>query len=406
MGRQGLAPGEWGSISTVRVITASGTAYKSRAWFRGFDGRRRRMERWGTSQAASQRALATALQDAATAGVGRLTARDTLDEAVRQWLDDLEQLVRMDQRSPGTVQTYRRQWKRSVSPALGNLRLGEVTTPVVDRFLVDLHERVGPATSRTARAVISGAMGRAVREGAIRFNPTREVRRLSTAPRRRPRALTEQERAAWFLAVTRDPRAVSRDLPDLCAFMLATGLRLGEVVAVLWSEIDLEEGAVDVTSTLIRVTGQGVIRKATKSSAGQRRLPLPRWCVAMLRRRAEVGVGPDEPVFGTIDGGFREPRTVSRWLHEVRADSDLEWVTSHAWRKTTASILDGSGVTARIIADQLGHSRVSMTQDVYLGRGEQDPRVLAALEAANPRPPSLPQSGGQSGGLDDVEGGD
>lgn len=169
------------------------------------------------------------------------------------------------------------------------------------------------------------------------------------------------------------PMALPRDLPDLCAFILATELRLGEVVAVLWSEVDLEEGAVDVTSTLIRVTGQGLIRKTTKSTAGQRRLPLPQWCVAMLRRRAESGAGPDRPVFGTVDGGFRESRTVSRSLHEVRANSDLEWVTSHAWRKTTASILDGSGVAARIIADQLGHSRAAMTQDVNLGRGEQDP---------------------------------
>ena len=101
-------------------------------------------------------------------------------------------------------------------------------------------------------------------------------------------------------------------------------------------------------------------------------------------RDAEVGVGPEEPVFGTVDGGFREPRTVSRWLYEVRLDSDLEWVTSHAWRKTTASILDGSGVTARIIADQLGHSRVSMTQDVYLGRRSVDPRVVTALELVAP----------------------
>mgnify|MGYP001113617781 CR=1 FL=1 len=407
MPRPRLAPGEWGAIRTVRVESASGAAYRSRARFRGFDGRARVVERTGRSQAASQRALTAALQEAAeAAGAGRLSAQDTLEEAVRQWLEDLDQLVRMGERSPGTVQTYRQQWSRNVSPSLGGLRLGEITTPVVDRFLVDLHERVGSATSRTARAVISGAMGRAVREGAIRSNPTREVRRLSAAPRRRPRALTEQERAAWFLSVTRDPRAVSRDLPDLCAFMLATGLRLGEVVAVLWSEIDLEEGTVEVTSTLIRVTGQGLIRKATKSASGQRRLPLPQWCVAMLRRRADVGVGLDEPVFGTIDGGFREPRTVSRWLYEVRADSDLEWVTSHVWRKTTASILDGSGVTARIIADQLGHSRVSMTQDVYLGRGEPDPRVLVALEAANPQgnPPGV--SGGQSGDLGGVRGGE
>ena len=73
--------------------------------------------------------------------------------------------------------------------------------------------------------------------------------------------------------------------------MLATGLRIGEVVAVLWSEVDLEVGTVAVTSTLIRVTGQGLIRKPTKSAAGQRLLPLPQWCVAMLRRRAGVGWG-------------------------------------------------------------------------------------------------------------------
>lgn len=161
--------------------------------------------------------------------------------------------------------------------------------------------RVGSATSRTSRAVISGALGWAVREGALRFNPTREVRRLSGSPRRRPRALTEQERAAWFLAVTRDPRSVSRDLPDLSAFMLATGLRIGEVVAVLWSEVDLGAATVEVTSTLIPVTGEGLIRKPTKSAAGQRLLPLPQWCVSMLRRRAEVGVG-------------RMSRSSARWM--------------------------------------------------------------------------------------------
>ncbi|WP_427383904.1 hypothetical protein [Janibacter sp. G56] len=95
---------------------------------------------------------------------------------------------------------------------------------------------------------------------------------------------------------------------------------------------------------------------------------------------------------------------MSRWLYEVRLDSALEWVSSHAWRKTMANILDGSGVTARIIADQLGHSRVSMTQDVYLGRGETDPRVLAALEAVDPRTAPEVESGGISGGFGQEQG--
>lgn len=396
MARRALEPGEWGSVSTVRVEADGAVRFRSRVRYRGTDGRLRQVERWGASSAAAQRAMSEALDELTATATSALTSRDTLDEAIRQWMADLEQLERMGQRSPGTLQTYRRQWEGHVSPGLGALRLTQVTTPVVDRFLVDLHERVGAATARTARAVISGAMGRAVREGAIRFNPTREVRRLKSTPRRRPRALTEEERAAWFLAIARDPKAASRDLPDLCAFMLATGLRIGEVLAVVWSEVNLLHGTVEVTSTLLRVTGRGLIRKPTKTDAGQRVLVLPTWCVAMLRRRAAIGVGPEEPVFGTIDGGFREPRTVSRWLFQVREANGMEWVTTHTWRKTTASVLDGSGITARMIADQLGHSRVSMTQDVYLGRGAVDPRVVQALEAADPN--RGPQSVGQSDG--------
>lgn len=396
MARRALEPGEWGSVSTVRVEVDGAVRFRSRVRYRGPDGRLRQVERWGPSSAAAQRAISAALDELTATATSTLTGRDTLDEAIRQWMADLEQLERMGQRSPGTLQTYRRQWEGHVSPGLGGLRLSQVTTPVVDHFLVDMHERVGAATARTARAVISGAMGRAVRESAIRFNPTREVRRLKSTPRRRPRALTEEERAAWFLAIARDPKAASRDLPDLCAFMLATGLRIGEVLAVVWSEVNLLHGTVEVTSTLLRVTGRGLIRKPTKTDAGQRVLVLPTWCVAMLRRRASVGVGPEEPVFGTIDGGFREPRTVSRWLFQVREASGMEWVTTHTWRKTTASVLDGSGITARMIADQLGHSRVSMTQDVYLGRGAVDPRVVQALEAADPT--RGPQSVGQSDG--------
>ena len=63
----------------------------------------------------------------------------------------------------------------------------------------------------------------------------------------------------------------------------------------------------------------------------------------------------------------------------------------HAWRKTTATVFD-EAATARMIADQLGHSRVSMTQDVYLGRRSRESRVAAALEGVDP------MASGESGG--------
>jgi integrase len=61
-------------------------------------------------------------------------------------------------------------------------------------------------------------------------------------------------------------------------------------------------------------------------------------------------------------------------------------VTPHVFRKTCATILDEAGLTARMIADQLGHSRPSMTQDVYMGRKAPNPMVVRALDEASPDP--------------------
>ncbi len=385
MPRRSLEPGTWGEITTTKEVTDAGTLWRCRAKFRAFDGRARVIQRSAPTRKAARQALDDALSEASAQGQGVLTSQDTFETAVTAWLDDLAQLVAMGERSPSTLDHYRHTWTKHVSPALGGLRLAQVTVPVVDRFIVSLHGKIGPATARTSRAIVSGAMGRAVREGAVASNPARDVRRLSIRPKKAPRALTDEERTRWFLALAQSEVAVRHELPQLSAFMLATGVRIGEALALVWREVDLVAGTAHITSTLIRVKGEGLIRKDTKTQAGDRPLVLPLWCVAMLRERASVGVGPDEPVFGSINGTFRDPRNVSRWMAQARQDAGLEWMTSHSWRKTTASVLDGSGLPARVIADQLGHSRVSMTQDVYLGRRMADPRVVEALELINPR---------------------
>jgi hypothetical protein len=86
---------------------------------------------------------------------------------------------------------------------------------------------------------------------------------------------------------------------DLSASLLATGLRIEEAVAVLCRDVDLDRGVLRVTSTLIRITGQGLVRKRTKSQAGERSLQLREWCAILLDKRRAVGVAADEPVFGT-----------------------------------------------------------------------------------------------------------
>jgi len=82
-------------------------------------------------------------------------------------------------------------------------------------------------------------------------------------------------------------------------------------------------------------------------------------------------------VFPDALGGWRDPSNTSRDLRTARGTAGFTWVTSHVFRKTCATIL-----SARTIADQLGHARPSMAQDVYMGRKVINPQTAAALDAA------------------------
>jgi len=294
----------------------------------------------------------------------------------------VDEMVAEGRRSPGTVDTYRRQLKNHILPAMGEVRLGEATTPLIDKVIAAIKVDVSAATAKSCRSVISGVMSLAVRYGAITANPVREVERIESRPRREPRALTMEERVLLVKQLHEDETARRRDLPDLVFFMLATGVRIGEALATVWSDVDFEAGSVRITSTLVRVKGEGLLRKGTKSRAGERTLPLPVSAVAMLRRRFMTGARLDQPLFPDVRGGFRDPANVRRELREARGKEALAWITSHTFRKTAATILDEAALSARLVADQLGHSRPSMTQDVYMGRRAVDSQAALALEAA------------------------
>ena len=153
MPRRRLSPGEWGEVSVSR--SPGGSVYRARAWFRDFDGVRRMVERDARTEWAARTALETALAERARQGAGSLRGSDTFAAAAAVWLERLERLARLGQRSPGTVETYSRQLNAHVLPALGALRLGEVTTPLVDRFVVGVSIGDGSADRGSVGSVVA-----------------------------------------------------------------------------------------------------------------------------------------------------------------------------------------------------------------------------------------------------------
>jgi integrase len=315
---------------------------------------------------------------------------DVLAEA---WFSGLENL------SPTTLQAYRKRLDQQILPGLGNLRVRELSVGTVERHLRLVSDKHGPAMAKMTKSVLSGICGLAARHDALDRNPVRDTGSLKAPTKKAPTALTADEARKLLAQLDADETARGRDMPDLVAFMLASGCRIGEAAAVTWGDLDLDADTVDVRATIVRVTGQGLIRKSTKTASGARTLLLPPWCLERLRSRAArpsasgKGVGAGTPVFPAPLGGWRDPSNTQADLRAAFSDAGFGHVTSHVLRKTTATVLDHAGLSARAIADQLGHANPSLTQDVYLGRQVASTGAATALEALRPT--------GSAQGLDD-----
>jgi integrase len=105
----------------------------------------------------------------------------------------------------------------------------------------------------------------------------------------------------------------------------------------------------------------------------------PQWSFVVIRKSTKTDA--DGPVFPDSLGGLRDPSNTLRALRDARGGDEFAWVTSHVFRKTAATILDEAGLTARVVADQLGHSQPLMTQDVYMGRRTISRAGADALDA-------------------------
>ena len=244
----------------------------------------------------------------------------------------------------------------------------------------------GPSLAKTTRSVLSGLFTLACRYDAIATNPCRDVGRISVKPKRPPTALTVEDLRRLHQWLSRDEQSVERDLPDLVLFLTATGLRIGEALAVQWRDLDLDECTVEVRGTVLRLRAGGlIIKPSPKSAAGLRILELPSWAVTMLRRRQPDDVGEDElmgqQVFpAPLAGGLRDPNNTLKMMRQAFKHAGFAGVTSHYFRKTVATLMDDAGLSARAAADQLGHAKPSLTADIYMGRRKRATGAAEVLE--------------------------
>jgi integrase len=381
MPRPCLPVGTWGKIRRKQYGPGR---WQARARFRDYDGHTRDVEAWAATGAAAERHLLEMLRDRATPTGDDITRDTRISQLAQRWLDEIRAEDRL---TPQTIDKYETSLRVAILPALGHLRLREATVSRLDRCFKTIATDY-PSKARHAKSTLGQVMAMAVRHDAIPTNPVRDVGRLRK-PRRRVQALTIDDLhtvraaiAAWQQPGNRPGPRHTADLADIIDLLLATGARIGEILALRWKDLNL--GAAHATATfsgtLVYVKGKGYYRQPwTKTNAGYRTLTLPRFATDLLLRRQVNATGNPDAIFCSRRGTWLSPHNVRRQWREARKDAGLEWVTPHTFRKTVATLLDREADT-KTAAAQLGHSSEEITSTYYIEKANQAPDVSAVLQ--------------------------
>lgn len=151
------------------------------------------------------------------------------------------------------------------------------------------------------------------------------------------------------------------------ALALGTGLRLGELLALRWGDLDTEAGAVHVQRVIIEGRNGAVTFGEPKTSRSRRKMDVPSFALAALQRyRNNLGAAPhpDRLVFTTPEGlPIRRSNLHGRSYKPLLERAGLPDVSFHALRYTAATLALAAGVNPKVVQDRPGHSTITLTLD-------------------------------------------
>jgi integrase len=280
-----------------------------------------------------------------------------------------------------------------VDSQLGKTRMSALKPTTVERFVTQLRAKgLSPSSVRQIYTVARAIGDAAVRDGLLAKNPFAAVRRPKV-PAAEATFLQPDEIAQLLTNAE-----TSRYAP-LFEFLVNTGLRRGEALALKWSDVDLDNQVIRVRGTLARIDGDLRIT-SPKSDRSRRTIPLSAPATIVLervrdrtkrdRRNARQLWQDTGFVFVTAIGEPCDPRNALRALKAAARKAALPYVGLHTLRHSAASLMLSNGVPITVVSQILGHSGISITVDVYghvapdVSRGALD--VLGAALATS-RPP-------------------
>lgn len=358
-GRPPLPLGTWGNITTRKLDTG----WQADTRLRLYTGKTVRVRATGkTKTAAITNVKQRCAQRLNTTSTETLTPTSTLNSLIETWMESKADVTQQ------TKDRYKTAHNNTIRDGIGEIRLNELTPAIMHKW-----SQATPAgTSSNARSVLKGALGMAVVFGLIPNSPLDHIARKKTA-KKPVDALTVEQIPIFRTHIHDYAKTLSNKhtadlLRDVTDFALSTGMRLGEILAIRWQ--DINSNHLHVTGTIVFNKQHGNIRQdKPKTETSNRVIQLGTKAQEIInRRKGEDWADHADMLFPSVRLTYMETNNFNRLFRKAKGD-EWAWVTIHTLRRTVATIIN-SELGSREASDLLGHSDMGLTQRVYVARND------------------------------------
>lgn len=298
---------------------------------------------------------------------------------LEQWLDQWLKSMKAHS-ARNSLLIYERITQKYLIPELGDCRLNQLDPLLIEQMVGRLAERgVSSADMHKSVKVLRQSLKDAVRLKMLYANPADRAR-LPRVVRKEMRCWTRDE-AQRFLASSFGHR-----LYPLWALALDTGMRQGELLALCWGDINLDEGYLDVKHTLEEIRGEFRL-KEPKTAKSRRRIWLGAAALAALRaikdRPGPLSKGASgAKVFHTRTNNWLYRDNLCVYLRNAIREAGVPRIRFHDIRHTNATLLLAAGVGIKTVSERLGHANVGITMETYAHVLPGEQKAVAAVSGA------------------------
>lgn len=293
-------------------------------------------------------------------------SRMTLETWYDYWLNE----IKGDSIRRNTIRNYNERWKRNINPYLGKKLLCDITPLDCMRIMTVMKESgYADSTMAHTRILLQQLFDCALDLDILQKNPMKKtIKNIKGKVKDKKVALTD-EQLEKFLET-----AIGKSKYNQYAFILQTGLRIGELIALTWDDVDFKNRTVSVNKTMeYRAKEKSWYCGPPKTENSYRTIPLTDLAIDILkdqkRKNKNLKTIPLEyanMIFLTREGKPSKTSSYDSALYYIADKANIPRFAVHILRHTFATRCVEAGMKPQVLQKLLGHSNIKTTMDVYV----------------------------------------